>query len=89
MKFAAFSLISFNGKVVTFTRSGRGKVSVTGEGITSELTSGDEEALWKKLYHTISPVVYGSINKGKAGVVPNATNSMVKDLQNEVERLFW
>jgi hypothetical protein len=89
MKIAGFQLLAFNGNVVAFTRAGRGKVSITGPGFTTELENGDDEALWNKVYHTVAPVIYGSLNRGKAGVVPNATNSMVKDLQNEIERLFW
>jgi hypothetical protein len=88
MKFASFQLISFDGKVVTFTHKANNQVYVNAEGFSLMLGS-DPEELWELVYNKVAPVVYGSVSRGKKGVHVNATNSMVKDLVDEIEKLFW
>lgn len=90
MKFASFQLIAFDGNVITFTRKGGGRIHVNATGFVGDvdLSRGEKHA-WDYVYTKVAPVVYGSVSKGKAGVSVNATNSMVRDLMNEIERLGW
>lgn len=93
MKFASFQLMAFDGKVVTFTRLGpfRAKVSSPNFSIVIDGNEADDPEKgghWEKVYNKVAPVVFGSQMRNKR-VKANATNSMVKDLDEMLDKLLW